>query len=412
VLQLDEVVAFGEMRMLHGFGHVVDRGDRAAGLLATIHDLLLAALDGPRLDQGVDGVGVLGAREHVLEHLELHPVGVPHHARQPVPLPGLEGQHPHVAVAAREDGGGRPQRHPDPGSPIEDPVLGVGADVLGTDEGGGDRLGAGDVDLLATPHLLQAVQSRQPPGCARDRTEEVGGEGPVLEGCLVRKSAVAAARAGEVVGVQVVGLPIAVGAGLAEGRDRDHHEVGVQGGERAVVEAPTLHPCRRVVLDQDVGPGDELAQPIAFVGTADVQADAPLVGIEEVVEAALLGVRDIAGEGAPAPCDVAVGRLDLDDVGSVIREELRAVRRRHPLAELDYLDPLEGSLAHRVLAVAQSTSPARAQSTSPVTPSIAVRASSTMSKTIWRAGFMAVTKPTPWPAASVIRSSRRLSLAP
>ncbi len=52
------------------------------------------------------------------------------------------------------------------------------------------------------------------------------------------------------------------------------------------------------------------------------------------------------------------------------------------------------------------------QSGNPTMSSKTVSASSTMSDTICRAGFISVTKPTPWPDASYIRSARRASLAP
>jgi hypothetical protein len=305
VVQLHEVVPLLQVRVRRRLLHGEHGGDRAAGRLALLHDLELPVLRGPLLHQRIDGVGVLGAGEHVLEHLELHPVGVAHHLGEAVPLAGLEGQHPDVTVLAGDDGGGRAQRHPHPGAPVEDAVLGVTADVLAAHEGGGDGLGAGGVHQLAASHPLPSVDRRQAPGGGAHGSEEVGGEGPVLERRLAGATAVAVARAGEVVGVQVAAGPLAVGTGLAEGRDRDDHQVRIQLLEARVVEAQLADALRGVIVDQDVGPLQQPEQQVATLRPRQVEGDAALVRIEEVEEAALLQVRLVAGEGPPAASRVS-----------------------------------------------------------------------------------------------------------
>ena len=140
---------------------------------------------------------------HVLEDVDCHPLGIAHDACEAVPLAGLEREHPDVAVLAREDRGGRAERHADAGAALELAVLRVAADVLAADEGRGDRLGARDVDVLAAADALAAVDRGQAPGRRRDRAVEVGGERAVLERRLAGPAAVAAARAREMEGVQV-----------------------------------------------------------------------------------------------------------------------------------------------------------------------------------------------------------------
>jgi hypothetical protein len=102
-----------------------------------------------------------------------------------------------------------------------------------------------------------------------------------------------------------------------------------------------------VVLDQHVGPLDEAKQLLASTRRPQIQGDAALVGVEEVEETALLGMRLVVGERAPLSGGVSVfGRLDLDDVGTVVGEQLGAVGRRDHLTEFQDLDPLESGVGH------------------------------------------------------------------
>ena len=332
--------------MVRHLCHGEERRRGARMGLAEVHDLLLGVLHVPLLDERVDHVGVLGAGEHVLEDLRLRPLGVAHRFAQAVPLARLQRHHPDVAVLAGEDRGGRTERHAHPRARLEDAVLGVGSDVLAAHEDRRDDLGAGDVDVLAA-RLLASVQRRQAPGGGDVGAEEVGGEGAVLEGRLTRTAAVAVPGRGEMEGVEVAALPVGVGPRLAEGSDRDHHQLGVERGEARVVEPPIAHLLRRVVLDEDVRPRQQLEQRVASVGAAGVQRNAPLVRVQEEEESTLLRIGLVAGKGAPVARHVAASRrLDLHDVGAVVAEQLGAEGRRHSLAQLDRTDTLKGAVAH------------------------------------------------------------------
>jgi hypothetical protein len=245
------------------------------------------------------------------------------------------------------NGGGGAEGHSHTGAAFEYAVLGVAPDVLATDESSGDGLCAGDVYVLSSTHACPPQDRRQTPGCSGRSAEEIRGEGAVFQGRLAGMSAVAAAGSGEVVGIQVVAIPVGVRTRLAEGGDGDHHQVGVHLGEGGVVEAPLAHLPRRVVLDQHVGPLDEAKHLLASARRANVQGDAALVRVEEVEQAALLGVRLVVREGAPAPGDVSVlGHLDLDDVGPVVGEQLGAVGRRDHLTEFEDPDAFESGVGH------------------------------------------------------------------
>ena len=199
--------------------------------------------------------------------------------------------------------------------------------------------------MLAASHPLPSQRRRQAPGRRRRGSVEVGREGPVLQRGFARAAAVAVAGAGEMEGVEVVALPLAAGPGLSVRRDGDHDQVRVHLLEERRSQPEVPHLRRRVVLDQHVGPGEQPQQHVAPGAGAHVQGDAALVGVQEVEQAALLRVGLVAGEGAPAPGDVtALRRLDLDDLGTVVGEQLGAVGRRDHLAQLDDRDSFQSTV--------------------------------------------------------------------
>src|SRR5574341_1957222 len=143
------VASLLKVGMLGCLGDSIDCGRGATVFLADVHDLLLAVLHGPFGDERVDGVSLLGTAEHVLKSFELHPVRVAHGVGEALPLAGLEGEHPDVAVFAREDGRRRAEAHSDSCPTLEDAILGVGTDVLAPGEDGGYDFSARDIEVLA-----------------------------------------------------------------------------------------------------------------------------------------------------------------------------------------------------------------------------------------------------------------------
>ena len=86
---------------------------------------------------------------------------------------------------------------------------------------------------------------------------------------------------------------------------------------------------------------------VAALGPRDVEGDAALVRVEEEEEPAPLGMRPVSRKRSPAARGVtAVGRLHLDDVGAVVREELPAVGGRDGVAELEGRDAVQGAVGH------------------------------------------------------------------
>src|SRR5919112_1558038 len=104
-------------------------------------------------------------------------------------------------------------------------------------------------------------------------------------------------------------------------------------------EPEAVHDARAEVLDQDVGAGHELAEDLLALVGLHVEGEAPLVAVEHR-EVQRVHVRQIAelaaGDVPPA------GLLDLDDVGSHPREELRADRAGLHVRHVEDADALEG----------------------------------------------------------------------
>src|SRR3954454_3250869 len=104
-------------------------------------------------------------------------------------------------------------------------------------------------------------------------------------------------------------------------------------------EAEPVHDARAEVLDQDVGAVHELAEDLLALVRLHVEGEAPLVAVEHR-EVQRVHVRQIAQLAAGHVA--AAGLLDLDDVGSHPREELRADRAGLHVRHVEDADALEG----------------------------------------------------------------------
>ena len=105
--------------------------------------------------------------------------------------------------------------------------------------------------------------------------------------------------------------------------------------EGFVVEANRLHNAGAEVVDHDVGSIDQAHQDFAALGFLDRNPDAFLrsIGGEEEIAVVTLGVAAVAQFAARI-----FDRLDLEDFGAVIAEDLRAERTGQVAREIDDLD--------------------------------------------------------------------------
>ena len=131
-------------------------------------------------------------------------------------------------------------------------------------------------------------------------------------------------HAGGRLGYEVAAAVAGVGAGLAEGRDGDVDEGGVQLPKLLVAQAEARQVPGSPVLNQYVGALRQGADEVTALRRVHVYDDAALaaVGVDEA-EAALRA-RLIAGEGGHATGGVALRRLHLDDVCAQVAEGARA----------------------------------------------------------------------------------------
>jgi hypothetical protein len=104
-----------------------------------------------------------------------------------------------------------------------------------------------------------------------------------------------------------------------------------------------------MVVEEDVGIGEERGESPAIVLDAGIEDDGALGGIEVEEEGAALRVGSAPRKGPPAARLVARWGLDLDHVGAEIGEELAAVGNRDHAAELDDADAVEGVTRHRLV---------------------------------------------------------------
>ncbi len=335
MVPLDDRASFTQVGLAGQVLHREDGGRRTAIRLADLHDVLLVVSAGPFLDELEQDVAVAPAFEQVVEELDAGPLRIAHRPAQAEPLALLDRDDPDVTVRAGEDRGGRTEAHADAAALLVATFLGIGADILGAREEGGDDLGAGDIEMLSTAHAVAAERCSQPPGRSSESRKELGGEGARLERGGVGAPAIATAAGCEVIGVEIVSLPAGVGARQTEGRDRDRDEVGIQRHEGLRIEPPGAHTGRVLVLDEEVGLGDQGSNPFASLGRVEVQGVRALPFVEKEEAAALLGVGLVPREGAPTPREVAQpGLLDLDHVGTVVSEEPGTKGRRYAVAEL------------------------------------------------------------------------------
>ena len=104
-------------------------------------------------------------------------------------------------------------------------------------------------------------------------------------------------------------------------------EQRVQFSERRFAEPEALETARPKVLDEDVRTGQEPPQDRCTLCLAKVEPDAPLRSVHsQVIRSGPGAFRLVADpRRPPAARRVALGRLDLHDVGAEIGEEHRAV---------------------------------------------------------------------------------------
>ena len=114
---------------------------------------------------------------------------------------------------------------------------------------------------------------------------------------------------------------------------------GLRGGDRGVVDAEPRRRARPHVVDEDVGGRREPQQRLARRRPLQVEHDALLVAVD---------VEEIGGHAriprrADAAHHLALGRLDLDDFGAEVAEDLGRHRPQYRDRQVDDANPRKRS---------------------------------------------------------------------
>jgi hypothetical protein len=192
--------------------------------------------------------------------------------------------------------------------------------IVGRDQ----SLEHGDVEPRAR------TRSRAPPQGGHDGAKGVGSREHVggLEVGGSRRGQVALLQVHEAGGgVDDVGegRPLAPRARLAEAGDGAVDEIGLDGGERRVVDAQALgHPGGKI-LHGHVGLPREIADDVARLRAPEIEPHALLADIDPREIRALIVAARVELEVALAHVVAAPRTLDLDHAGAEVGEEARAV---------------------------------------------------------------------------------------
>ena len=106
--------------------------------------------------------------------------------------------------------------------------------------------------------------------------------------------------------------------------------------------------ARRETLDDDVRFAGELPENSYPFRRLQIEADAALVEISHQEEEALLRIGIIPEEWRHIPARLSTGRLDLDDVGAEVTENLGTERTRDSLAEIQNANVIQYGWRHRL----------------------------------------------------------------
>lgn len=94
------------------------------------------------------------------------------------------------------------------------------------------------------------------------------------------------------------------------------------GGEGFVADAEAIQVPRCVRLEDDIGGAGEFEQLLPARGGLEVEGEAALVAVDRPPCEGLLGAGLAPSEGAFAPKRCTTGRLNNDDVGAEVAEDL------------------------------------------------------------------------------------------
>ena len=141
--------------------------------------------------------------------------------------------------------------------------------------------------------------------------------------------AVGGVQAGERTARRPVRRIFGTGAGASVPGQRSDDDVGIDGAQLLGTEPEPIHDADAEVVDRDVADGDEPCDNLRGIGVRQVDADTALVAVVELEQTrGVMRRRRAVGRVQRQPPEHAqmVGRLELDDVGSEVGQDLGAER--------------------------------------------------------------------------------------
>src|SRR3954471_17120939 len=143
---------------------------------------------------------------------------------------------------------------------------------------------------------------------------------------------------------RAIGAAIAIGAAGAERRHRHHHELWIELAQNVVAQAELRQHLDRIIVDNNVGIGQQPLGEFEPLRPRQVERDAALVAVHDAVAHRLLvQLFENIGRAAidAAPPVRILRRLDLDHVGAEIGERPRADRPGPSHREIDNTNTFE-----------------------------------------------------------------------
>ena len=129
----------------------------------------------------------------------------------------------------------------------------------------------------------------------------------------------------------------AVGAGLTESRDPQHDQLRVQGMQHLPAQAPIFHRSGLEILDQHIGMLRQFQHRFLSMLLAQIERNRALVS-----RLNLPPDRGAFTQQSPGAQGIStLDRLDLDDVGTEIRQRLACKGTRNQLPEFEDLQALQ-----------------------------------------------------------------------
>ena len=136
-------------------------------------------------------------------------------------------------------------------------------------------------------------------------------------------------------------LVVAVRSGVTEIRKRDHRDLRVQRLQRRKSKPQSLHRAGSKTLDDEVRPHDQSAKSFDVRRFFEVEHDAATTRVQIEEEARLLAVFFVLGKRPSPTHRISARTLDLENVGSLIRQLFDAEGTRESLSQVEHFESIE-----------------------------------------------------------------------